>query len=246
MTRKRHQSAVATLRRRYVSDDSSDEADLQQERINAEVAQLIHEARNKAGLTQEGLARLVGTTQSVISRLEQADYDGHSLTMLDRIARALDHRLAVQFVGTQCAQGGATSTVPLGDGEDFALRYGFREIARSLRRDNGFSINELAEKLEIQREEVLAMEQDPQYRARPFLIYKMSQLYGLPQTSLAMWAGAVTNCKSVGSDRISERPMKREYSRFAAKSESFARLTKEEKKTLDEFVKFLKSGISSE
>jgi transcriptional regulator with XRE-family HTH domain len=40
-------------------------------------------------LTQAQLAKRVGTTQSVISRLEDADYDDHSLAMLGRIARAV-------------------------------------------------------------------------------------------------------------------------------------------------------------
>ena len=41
---------------------------------------------------------MIGTTQSVISRLEDADYEGHSLSMLNRIAEALDKRLKIQMV----------------------------------------------------------------------------------------------------------------------------------------------------
>jgi transcriptional regulator with XRE-family HTH domain len=40
----------------------------------------------------------VGTTQSVISRLESAEYESHSLTMLQRIATALKQDLEVRFV----------------------------------------------------------------------------------------------------------------------------------------------------
>src|SRR5438552_2867243 len=53
-------------------------------RINAAVAQLIYAARRKAGLSQADLAQRIGTRQSVISRLENADYEGHSLGMLQR------------------------------------------------------------------------------------------------------------------------------------------------------------------
>ncbi|NEO21927.1 MULTISPECIES: helix-turn-helix transcriptional regulator [unclassified Moorena] len=63
--------------------------------LNAEVAQLIYEARTKAGLTQKQLAELVGTKQPVIARLEDADYEGQSLSMLQKIARALNHRVAI-------------------------------------------------------------------------------------------------------------------------------------------------------
>ena len=66
--------------------------------LNAMVAQLIYQARTEAGLTQARLARLVGTRQSVVSRLEDADYEGHSLSMLRRIAEALGKRLEVRFV----------------------------------------------------------------------------------------------------------------------------------------------------
>jgi DNA-binding XRE family transcriptional regulator len=66
--------------------------------VNAYVAQLIYDARTSAKLTQARLAKLVGTTQSVIARLEDADYDGHSLTMLQRIAAALDKRVEIRFV----------------------------------------------------------------------------------------------------------------------------------------------------
>ena len=71
---------------------------IHQATMNAEVAQLIYDARSAAGLTQAQLAGLIGTRQSVIARLEDADYDGHSLTMLQRIADALHHRLEIRFV----------------------------------------------------------------------------------------------------------------------------------------------------
>ncbi|MFO0972901.1 MAG: helix-turn-helix domain-containing protein [Phycisphaerae bacterium] len=65
--------------------------------INAEIAEMLLAARTKAGLTQEELAELAGTKQPVIARLEDADYNGHSLTMLQRIAKALDRRLEIRL-----------------------------------------------------------------------------------------------------------------------------------------------------
>ena len=65
--------------------------------LNAGIAQEIYALRAKADLTQKQLAKMIGTTGSVISRLEDADYDGHSLKMLQRIAIALDYRLEVRF-----------------------------------------------------------------------------------------------------------------------------------------------------
>ena len=66
--------------------------------VNAMVAQVIYDARTQANLTQAELADLIGTKQTVISRLEDADYDGHSLSTLRRIAEALGKRLEVRFV----------------------------------------------------------------------------------------------------------------------------------------------------
>lgn len=71
---------------------------LEQEEANLDIARKIFQLRSKAKLSQAELAKKVGTTQSVISRLEDADYDGHSLVMLRRIASALEQRLEIRFV----------------------------------------------------------------------------------------------------------------------------------------------------
>jgi ribosome-binding protein aMBF1 (putative translation factor) len=82
---------------RMMGKDSEMRHLVEEARINAVVAQLIYDARNKAGLTQEALAKLVGTKQPVIARLEDADYEGHSLSMLQRIAAALHQRIEIRF-----------------------------------------------------------------------------------------------------------------------------------------------------
>lgn len=53
-----------------------------------DLALLVREMREDTGLTQIELAKKIGTTQSVIARLEDAEYMGHSLMMLERIATA--------------------------------------------------------------------------------------------------------------------------------------------------------------
>jgi ribosome-binding protein aMBF1 (putative translation factor) len=66
-------------------------------RVNAKVAQMIYDARQKAGLSQAELAEQIGTKQGVISRLEDADYEGHSLSMLLRVASALGKEISIEF-----------------------------------------------------------------------------------------------------------------------------------------------------
>ncbi|MEK7794690.1 MAG: helix-turn-helix domain-containing protein [Candidatus Hydrogenedentota bacterium] len=68
-----------------------------------EIAQLIYDARIDAGLSQTKLANMIGTTQSVISRLEDANYTGHSLYMLYRIAAALGKTVDIRLVAKSSA-----------------------------------------------------------------------------------------------------------------------------------------------
>jgi ribosome-binding protein aMBF1 (putative translation factor) len=90
--------ALEILHRRYVVGRPEQEGALEEARLNASIAQEIYDLRTKAGLTQKELADLIGTSHSVISRLEDADYEGHSLKMLQRISIALHHRLQVRFI----------------------------------------------------------------------------------------------------------------------------------------------------
>lgn len=68
-----------------------------EERVNFRAAALIRQAREEAGFTQAQLAAKVGTTQSVISRLEDADYAGHTLGTLQRILAALGRSLVLDL-----------------------------------------------------------------------------------------------------------------------------------------------------
>ena len=91
-------NAVEILHRRYYAGRPGRIAQLREARAEDELGRLIYELRDKAGLTQQRLAQLVGTTPSVISRLEDSDYSGHSLTMLKRIAAAVNKRVEIRFV----------------------------------------------------------------------------------------------------------------------------------------------------
>ena len=90
--------AVAILHRRYYEGRPERLAELEEARANDNVARKITTLRLQTGLTQRQLAKLVGTTASVICRLESADYEGHSLAMLQRIADALKQRIEIRFV----------------------------------------------------------------------------------------------------------------------------------------------------
>ncbi len=98
---KKHKTtdALEIMNRRYFAT-AKRRADLEEARINAEAARLIYQIRTEAQLSQQQLAEIIGTTQSVISRLEDDDYNGHSLTMLARISAALNKQLVLSTKST--------------------------------------------------------------------------------------------------------------------------------------------------
>ncbi|MBI4469032.1 MAG: helix-turn-helix transcriptional regulator [Acidobacteria bacterium] len=62
-----------------------------------DVALQLAALRRKAGLSQKELARQLKTTQQQISRLESPGYEGHSLSMLRRVARVLNAKVRLTF-----------------------------------------------------------------------------------------------------------------------------------------------------
>lgn len=61
------------------------------------LGQLIYDLRTNAGLSQRELAERMGTTQSVISRLEEGGGARNRIDTLARVATALDRHLVVSF-----------------------------------------------------------------------------------------------------------------------------------------------------
>ena len=72
-----------------------------------EVALRLAALRQQSGLSQKELARKVGTTQQQISRLESPAYEGHSLSMIRRVAEALGASLRIEIepmeMGRKCS-----------------------------------------------------------------------------------------------------------------------------------------------
>lgn len=95
---KKTKDAVAILHKRYVKGDPARIAAIAEEKQKIQIAEQIYQLRKKAGLTQKELAEMVGTTQSVISRLEHTDYNCERIDTLQKLASALHCRLEVTFV----------------------------------------------------------------------------------------------------------------------------------------------------
>lgn len=80
--------------------------------------------RQEKGLTQEQLAEMVGTKQQNIARIENPAYEGHSLGLLRKVARALGMVVRVQFLPFEQV---IEEEFPLAKKERKPVRYGTRK-----------------------------------------------------------------------------------------------------------------------
>lgn len=98
MAKRPRSGALQSLHDRYIGDDPELAAAYERAAADASIATNIYQLRTAAGLSQRELAARVGTSASVICRLEDADYEGHSMAMLRRVAAAVGRRVEVTFV----------------------------------------------------------------------------------------------------------------------------------------------------
>ena len=105
MNKKVTRDGVEILRRRFQAGDPQRALNVETAQLNFDVAQALYDLRTEAGLTQQQLAERVGTSHSNISRLEDADYEWHSMAMLRRVAQALGKRIVIGFVPLGAQEG---------------------------------------------------------------------------------------------------------------------------------------------
>lgn len=98
-------SAAEILHRRIYAHRPERQDELRQTRREMALGIKIRQLRKEAGLTQQELADQIGTRPSAISRIEDADYDRHSISLLARVAEALDMRLIVDFEAKSAGKG---------------------------------------------------------------------------------------------------------------------------------------------
>jgi len=90
--------AVTIMHNHYIKGDPKRLASIARTRLHTDIALMIRDARKKARLSQRELAEMTDTCQSVISRLESIDYEGHTIGMLVKIASALGFALHVNIL----------------------------------------------------------------------------------------------------------------------------------------------------
>ncbi len=75
----------------------------EKETMFLKIAYEIVKLRHKLGLSQKDFAKLVGTTQQVISRLESGTYTGYTLKTLEKLAKAINTKIVISFRSMQVA-----------------------------------------------------------------------------------------------------------------------------------------------
>lgn len=103
MKRRKKTSDAVELMNKWYGGDEEWEQMLVEERLRVQVGQIVYDLRTEADLSQAALAELVGTAQSIISRLENADYEGSALEMLYRVCSALHRQIRVERMDRQVA-----------------------------------------------------------------------------------------------------------------------------------------------
>jgi len=91
---------VRTFKSRLSEDlkDPEFRAHYQEERLALMLAMKIAKLREKKGLSQQQLAKLMGTSQQAISRIESGEYEGFTFKTLEKLAEATGTQLKIEFV----------------------------------------------------------------------------------------------------------------------------------------------------
>lgn len=95
---KRKKDDLDRLTEKLLKQDPSMKEELEKAERAWDIAFQVCNLRKKSGLTQTQLAKLVGTKQSNIARIESADYTGYTLKTLEKVTRALKARLQIKIV----------------------------------------------------------------------------------------------------------------------------------------------------
>jgi transcriptional regulator with XRE-family HTH domain len=109
-------------------------------------------------------------------------------------------------------------------------RIAFGRFVHLMRRQRGFSIEKLADEAALEVGELVRIEEDLDYTPEPRTVYQLARTFDVPQQGLMQLAGLAVP-KDAG--------FRQEAIRFAARSESIQKLSREEKAALDAFIAVL-------
>jgi HTH-type transcriptional regulator, competence development regulator len=110
------------------------------------------------------------------------------------------------------------------------FRPAFGRLINLWRRKRGLRMDALADTAQIDLTELIEIERNLHYTPEPRTVYHLAKTLGLPSERMLELSGnLVVRDSSLGQEAV----------RFAARSESVEKLSKDEQRALEEFVKFL-------
>lgn len=129
------------------------------------------------------------------------------------------------------AQGAEVESVAvMGARNVVQMRIALGTFVRQLRLKEGLSITQLSERAQISEDELRQVEHNPNYTARPRLIFQLSEHFKVPLTKLSQMSG---NTHAVS------RVLYNEAVKYAARSDDVSTLTNHERQALDAFITIL-------
>lgn len=135
---------------------------------------------------------------------------------------------ALAASGRAAAQRALATTEDTADVQD--LHRGLGALIQMLRRRDRVTVDRLAAQARVDADELRRIELDAAFEPNPRTIYQLEQYFKLPARSLVILSGAVRVDSDVRDEAV----------RFAASSKNIAELSREERKVLNRFVKFLR------
>jgi DNA-binding XRE family transcriptional regulator len=90
--------AIEILHQRYFAGQPQRLAELEEARASAAIARTAYGLRTKARLSQEAMAQRIGVAKNAIANLEDDDFEGDALGLLQRIAAALNKSVEIRIV----------------------------------------------------------------------------------------------------------------------------------------------------
>lgn len=110
--------------------------------------------------------------------------------------------------------------------------FAFGKLVELMRRSKGWSVEELADEADLDLADVVVIEDDHSAIPEPRAVYKLAEVFQLPQGRLLQIAGLT---------KEKDPSLQRDTLRFAARAQSIAKLSEVEQNALNEFVSVIAS-----
>lgn len=108
----------------------------------------------------------------------------------------------------------------------------FGTLIQFLRRDRKLSIHQLAQQARIEAAEIIGIECDVRFMPKPRTLHQLADFFGLPEKKLL----ELSNLTTLHTPDVQEAAI-----RFAANAKNVTDLNQDERRALNDFVKFLGS-----